>query len=131
MRDAKLTHRAKTMRKDMPEPEKRLWIQLRAARFQGIKFRRQKVIGNYIADFAANDPKLVIELDGGTHAERADYDTERTRFLEAEGYRVIRFSNLDVMGNMDGILVRLGELIDDMGRSPPPTPSPKGEGAFS
>jgi len=119
------------MRKDMPEPEKRLWIQLRAARFQGIKFRRQKVIGNYIADFAANDPKLVIELDGGTHAERADYDTERTRFLEAEGYRVIRFSNLDVMGNMDGILVRLGELIDDMGRSPPPTPSPKGEGAFS
>ena len=93
MRDASSLKHAQAMRKDMPEPERRLWLELRAAHFQGVKFRRQKVIGRYIADFASNDPELVIELDGDSHAGRESYDDARTRFLEEQGYRVIRFSN--------------------------------------
>lgn len=113
------------MRKDMPEPEQRFWLELRAARFCGIKFRRQKVIGRYIADFASNDPKLVIELDGDTYAGRESYDIARTRFLEEQGYRVVRFSNVDVMANMDGVLVRLGEVVDELlASSPSPNPLP-------
>ncbi len=130
MRSAALTQRAKEMRKAMPEPEKRLWMELRAGRFQGIKFRRQKVIGSHIADFAANDPKVIIEVDGDTHSGRAAYDTARTKSLEDHGYSVIRFSNSDVMGNMDGVLVQLSEFVAELRAcAPPPTPSPKGEGA--
>ncbi len=130
MRSAALTQRAKDMRKAMPEPEKRLWMELRAGRFQGIKFRRQKVIGSHIADFAANDPKVIIEVDGDTHAEREACDVARTKSLEDHGYSVIRFSNFDVMGNMDGVLLQLSEFVAGLRASaPPPTPSPYGEGA--
>ncbi|WP_226660767.1 endonuclease domain-containing protein [Alteriqipengyuania lutimaris] len=129
MRDAELTRRARDMRKGMTEAETRLWFELRGGRFHGIKFRRQKVSGRYIADFAANAPKLVIELDGDTHAGQLDYDAERTRYLEAQGYRVVRFSNAEVMENMDGVLQRLGEIVGALRHAPPPTPSPEGEGA--
>ena len=129
MRNAPLTQRAKEMRKAMPEPEMRLWLELRAGRFQGIKFRRQKVIGSYIADFAANDPKLVIELDGDTHADRETYDAARTKYLDEQGYRVVRFANNEVMQNMDGVLTQLSTIVAKLGYTPPPTPSPKGEGA--
>lgn len=129
MRDPKLTERAKTMRKQMTEPETRLWLQLRSGRFQRIKFRRQKVIANYIADFAANDPKLVIELDGDTHAGREAYDAERTAFLESEGYRVVQFFNSDVMANLEGVLTQLSLIVEELCDAPPPPPSPEGEGA--
>lgn len=132
MRDAASLKHAQTMRKQMTEPETRLWLELRAARFKGIKFRRQKVVGNYIADFASNDPKLVVELDGDTHAEQQDYHAKRTKFLQGQGYQVIRFQNSDAMGNMDGILTALSLIVDELRRSSPsPTPSPEGEGAFS
>ena len=131
MRDAELTSRAKEMRKQMPEAETRLWLQLRAERFAGVKFRRQKVIGSYIADFASNDPRLVIELDGDTHAGREPYDAKRTEFLEADGYRVVRFCNFDVMGNIEGVLVHLAEVITELRARPPlPTLSPEGERAL-
>ena len=129
MRDANSLKHAQDMRKDMPEPEMRLWLQLRAARFRGVKFRRQKVIGSYIADFAANEPRLVIEIDGDTHGDRESYDAQRTHYLEEQGYTVIRFSNADVMANMDGVLCRIGEAVDRL-TPPPPTPSPEGEGAI-
>ncbi len=129
MRDAKLTRRAREMRKALTEPETRLWLELRAGRFHGIKFRRQKVIGQYIADFASHDPRLVIELDGDTHANSAGYDAQRTRSLEAQGYRVVRLSNAEVIENIDGVLQRLGEIVEALRHAPPPTPSPEGEGA--
>jgi very-short-patch-repair endonuclease len=130
MRDAQLTSHAKSMRKAMTEAETRLWLALRANRFGNIKFRRQKVIGRYIADFASNAPRLVIELDGDSHAGQERYDSARTDFLEREGYRVVRFSNVDVMMNMDGVLISLGETIAEMQRHPPlPTLSPEGERA--
>lgn len=123
MRDPLLTSRAKAMRREMPEPELRLWLQLRATRFGSVKFRRQKVIGRYIVDFAANDPKLVIELDGDTHALQESYDRRRTRFLESVGYRVVRYSNVDVMQNLDGVLVHLVGVIEEM-RAAVPSPNP-------
>jgi very-short-patch-repair endonuclease len=127
VRDPKLTERARQMRKEMTEPEQRLWFELRAKRFQNVKFRKQKVIGRYIADFASRDPMLVVEIDGDTHGNREVQDAERTAFLQSQGYEVVRFTNSDVMTNMEGVLTNIGNLI---GNSPLPTLSPEGERAI-
>ena len=130
MRDPILTERAKAMRKEMSEPETRMWLALRAERFEEIKFRRQKVIGAFIADFAANDPKLVIEIDGDSHSGAETYDTARTQSLQSKGYTVMRFTNTDVMTNMEGVLQRLSEVVANLrALSPLPTLSPEGERA--
>jgi len=129
LRDARLTAYAKEMRREMTEPETRLWLQLRACRFEGVKFRRQKVIGRYIADFAANDPRLVVEVDGHTHDVDDPRDAERTQFLNKRGYHVVRFTNPDVMTNLEGVLIRLSEVIAMARTSPLPTLSPEGERA--
>jgi len=129
MRDTRLTSYAKTMRKQMTEPETRLWLQLRAERFEGVKFRRQKVIGHYIADFAANDPKIVVEIDGDTHDADDTCDRNRTHYLQEQGYTVLRFTNPEVMGNMAGVLRRLQEAIAGLRLPPLPTLSPEGERA--
>ena len=128
MRDQRLTAFAKGNRKVMTEPAMRMWLQLRAERFMGVKFRREKVIGDYIADFAANNPKLVVEIDGDTHDIDDPHDAPRTRFLETLGYRVVRYSNGDVMQNLEGVLMNLAAVIDEM-RPPLPTLSPEGERA--
>jgi len=130
MRDAKLAGHARENRKHMTEPETRMWLSRRAERFAGIKFRRQKVIGPFIADFAANEPKLVIEIDGNTHDGDDEHDANRTRFLEAQGYRVVRYRNADVMQNLEGVLIHLMGVIAEMqSPSPLPTLSPEGERA--
>ncbi|MFN3818290.1 endonuclease domain-containing protein [Blastomonas sp.] len=113
------------MRVEATEPEIRLWLELRAKRFSGVKFRRQKVIGNYIADFASRTPMLVIEVDGDTHDGRDAYDAQRTRYLESQGYRVLRFTNYDVMTGMEGVLM----VIEAAVQAPLPTLSPEGERA--
>ena len=95
--------RAKELRANLTEPERRLWYRLRANRL-GVKFQRQVVLPPYIADFASRGHRLVIELDGDTHAERQPYDAARTRALQAMGYRVLRFTNADVMTNLDEVL---------------------------
>ncbi|MEA3264322.1 MAG: DUF559 domain-containing protein [Pseudomonadota bacterium] len=128
MRDARLTAFARENRKSMSEPATRLWLQLRASRFMGIKFRREKVIGPYIADFAANDPRLVIEIDGDTHDPDDENDRIRTGILNQHGYRVVRYSNVDVMQNLEGVLMDLAAVIAEM-RPPLPTLSPEGERA--
>ncbi len=128
MRDQRLTTFAKVNRKQMSEPAMRMWLQLRAERFMGVKFRREKVIGDYIADFAANEPKLVVEIDGNTHDIDDPRDALRTRFLETLGYRVVRYSNSDVMQNLEGVLMNLAAVIDEM-RPPLPTLSPEGDRA--
>ncbi|WP_088306996.1 endonuclease domain-containing protein [Novosphingobium sp. B 225] len=129
MRDQRLTAFAKANRKAMSEPATRMWLQLRAGRFEGIKFRREKVIGEYIADFAANDPKLVIEIDGNTHDIDDPRDTIRTRYLESQGYRVQRYTNVEIMQNLEGVLIHLTSILAEM-RPPLPTLSPEGERAF-
>ena len=128
MRDPRLTAFAKANRQQMSEPAMRMWLQLRAERFMKIKFRREKVIAEYIVDFAANEPKLVIEVDGDTHDIDDPRDALRTRFLEAQGYRVVRYSNVDVMQNLEGVLMNLAAVIAEM-RPPVSTLSPEGERA--
>ncbi len=73
-------------------------------REDGVRFRRQHAIGNYITDFCAPRRKLIIELDGGHSVEQAEYDAERTKFFESQGHKVIRFWNNDVMNDINGII---------------------------
>ncbi len=125
MRDAGLTERAKAARKTPTPAEQKLWFALRAERFAGVKFRRQKVIGPHIADFASNHPPLVIELDGHLHGTTHAYDAERTAYLTRAGYRVVRFTNADVMHNLDGVLRLLEDVVHDPLSQPSP---PRGRG---
>jgi very-short-patch-repair endonuclease len=113
------------MRRELTEPERRLWHALRAGRLEGAKFRRQVVIGPYIADFACRTPKmLVIEVDGESHAEAAAYDHRRSHELKTRGYETIRFPNHDVMSNLDGVLLTIQKAL---GVPLSPTLSPEGE----
>ena len=95
---------AKRLRKDMTDAERLLWQELRAHRLMGLSFRRQLPVGKYIVDFACPQQKLIIELDGGGHSEDAQmrHDAVRTKFLETEGWTVIRFWNDEVTNNLSG-----------------------------
>ncbi len=95
---------ARKLRRNETEAEKLLWKHLRGRRLDGYKFRRQVAIGGYVADFAALEPRLIIELDGGQHAEQVVRDEKRTAELEKFGFRVIRFWNHDVIANIDGVM---------------------------
>ena len=108
----------------MTDAERALWRVLRDKQLEGRKFRRQYPIAGYVADFACIEAGLVIELDGGQHAEQAAYDARRTEDLRMAGYRVIRFWNNEVLGNMDGVLeaLRLALL------QPHPNPPLQGRG---
>ena len=103
---------ARELRQKQTEAEKLLWQKLRIMRCQGGKFRRQHPIGNYITDFCCLETLLVIELDGGHHNEEStiDNDAERTRWLEGQGYKVIRFWNNDVLTNVEGVISAIEEL---------------------
>ena len=97
--------RARELRKDMTPAEKKLWQHLRDGQLDGAYFRKQHAIGTYIVDFFCAKSKLVIEVDGDSHAEQAEYDVQRTKWLnEEKGYRVIRFTNRDVLHNTEAVL---------------------------
>ena len=97
---------ARTLRREQTDVERKLWYALRDRRFLEFKFRRQQPIGPYIADFVCFEAKLVIELDGGQHGDEAHiaYDASRSKRLEADGFRVIRFTNSEMIENFDGVL---------------------------
>ena len=92
----------------MSVAEVKLWAYLRAHRTGNVHFRNQHAIGNYIVDFCASREKLIIELDGSQHLEQAEYDAERTLYLESQGYRVIRFWNDQVMNDIEGVIKVIG-----------------------
>ncbi len=116
--------RAREMRNNPTEPEKRLWRAL-SRRQIGAKFRRQAVIPPYIADFLCPSLRLIVEVDGDTHD--AASDASRDARLSAAGYRVLRFSNADVVSNIDGVFVVISDTVEAL-RAPHPNPSPQGEG---
>ena len=98
-----LTH-AKRLRRNMTDAELLLWSRLRRHQLHGLMFRHQTSIGHYIVDFACLTIKLIIEVDGGQHNINKAADDRRTRWLEARGYRVMRFWNNEVLQNLDGVL---------------------------
>ncbi len=110
--------RAKRLRRDMTDVERRLWGELRADGL-GAKWRRQQPIGRYIVDFVCQSARLVVELDGGQHSV-SDADARRTAWLESAGYRVLRFWNHEVLENIDGVLIRIAEALAS---APSPTPT--------
>ena len=123
--------RARELRRNETDAEKVLRRALRAS-FPNAKFRRQVPFGPYFVDFLCFSSKLIVEIDGSQHVEAADYDSRRTHYLEAEGYRVLRFWNNEVLENLDGVLTAIGVKL-----SPSPShaaaqrgalPLPVGEG---
>lgn len=100
---------ARRLRRATNEAEKRLWRHLRRLTLQGSHFRRQVPIGPYVADFACLAAHLLIELDGSQHGKDANRlrDDARTRWFEKEGYRVVRFWNNEIVGNIDGVMERI------------------------
>lgn len=128
-----LLSRAAEMRGNPTEPERRLWVELRGSRFFGHKFRRQAIIGNRIVDFFCPAKGLAVEIDGDTHD--AELDKRKDKRLNGEtGFQVVRFTNADVMRNMDGVLVALKKALDgqedrwNVGHHPlPPSSEEEGE----
>ena len=107
------------LRKAPTEAEKKLWSRLRQHQL-GCKFRRQHPVGGYIADFACVEHRLIVEADGGQHADNP-HDIIRTKRLEALGWRVLRFWNNDILANPDGVVETILQAIQ---ASPAETPSP-------
>jgi very-short-patch-repair endonuclease len=114
--------RARALRRDATEAEKKLWHHLRQPPFKQHHFRRQATIGPYFADFASHRAKIVIEVDGGQHSGSAS-DGVRTRYLEANGYLVLRFWNNDVGENISGVLSTIDAAVN-ADRPPTLDPSP-------
>ena len=118
---------AKAMRHAPTPAEHRLWQILRAKRFAGFKFKRQLIVDHYIADFACLDRRLIVEADGGHHAEAVS-DIRRDAYLKAQGFRILRFWNNEIFDNEEGMTQRIFEAL----QSPLPNPSPaEGRGALA
>jgi very-short-patch-repair endonuclease len=115
---------ARRMRAQPTDAERVLWQWLRHdIALAGSHFRRQALIGSYFVDFASRRAKLAIELDGGQHDWQQASDASRTRSIEARGYRVLRFWNNEVLGNLEGVLSEIQRALP-----PTPDPSPQGGG---
>ncbi len=125
-----LHHHARRMRNTPTEPEARLWARLSRSQLKGCKFRRQAAIGPFIADFLCPAARLIVEIDGHTHD--AAKDAARDTRLLAQGYRTLRFSNVDVLRNMDGVLHAISAALAVQTLPPAlrahPNPSPEGAG---
>ncbi len=119
--------KSRHLRREMTDAERKLWQYLRGGRLDGLKFRRQHPIPPCIADFCTIEKKLVIELDGSQHFEQAD--AARTRFLESQGWQVIRFWDNDVLLATEAVVEAICNITDQP--YPHPNPSPGGRGAQS
>ena len=100
----KIFHRAKELRRALTPAERKLWARLRNHQLEGYGFRPQHAIGSFIVDFCCPRRKTIIELDGRSHVDQADYDAMRTEWLMAHGWRVQRFTNQDLERNIEGVL---------------------------
>ena len=123
-----LKHFKKSLRKSQTDAENILWYHLRNRNFQNYKFRRQHVLCGYIVDFVCLEKKLIIELDGGQHANQIAYDSARTLKLEAHGFQILRFWNDEIFNNTNDVL----EVIYETLNTPHPPqrmqrPLPQGE----
>ena len=117
-----LTGIARRLRKHSTDTERHLWRHLRDRQVEGFKFRRQQAVGRYVVDFVNFDKKVVVELDGGQHSLDPG-DKIRDEWLRAEGYKVLRFWDNQVLSDLEGVL----ETIRDFLLTPHPAPLPQGE----
>jgi very-short-patch-repair endonuclease len=106
----KIFHRAKQLRHNLTPAEKKLWARLRNHQLNGLGFRRQHALGQFIVDFCCPHHQYIVELDGHTHANQVEYDQARTAWLESHGWRVRRFTNSEIEKNLEGVLAT---IIDD------------------
>ena len=119
---------ARKLRSSQTDAERKLWFCLRDRRLAGLKFRRQMPLGRYVVDFCCESAHLIIEVDGGQHADTTDSDLNRTMDLEAMGYLVLRFWNHDVLKNTDGVVESILDTLGKLSPVPPhPNPLPNGE----
>ncbi len=120
------TQRAKALRNHATPAERLLWTVLSSRKLAGCKFSRQMPVGPYFADFLCREAQLVVELDGFSHDMQQENDRRRDAFMKAEGFRVMRFTNTDVMTNLDGVAQTIAIALVETG--PPPTPPASGMG---
>ena len=116
----RLTPLAKQLRRNSTTAETLLWRKLRNRQMNGHKFRRQQPLGPYIADFVCHELRLIIELDGGQHANTLDRDQTRDAYLRTLGYKILRFWNNEVLENLEGVLMSIAKF------APPPPPPARG-----
>jgi very-short-patch-repair endonuclease len=125
-------HRARELRRDITPAESILWRELRGRRFADFKFRRQRSVGPYFADFYCHACRLIVELDGESHLEREDADRRRQDVLEAHGFKVVRFWNNWVYDDLEVVMNAIYEECVARARpkthTPGPTPPKPGEG---
>ncbi len=114
------------MRSNPTEAEDRLWYHLRAHRFMGLKFKRQKPVGPFIADFVCLELKLIIEADGGQHGNEAD--AKRNAWFKGQGFTVLRFWNNEILGQTEAVLERIRQTVIALSPSPPAPLPQAGEG---
>ena len=113
---------AKRLRSNQTDAEQKIWIRLRSRQINGLKFRRQYVKGPYIVDFCCLEEKIVVEIDGGQHAEQAENDQRRTKYLSKRGYRVLRYWSHDVLNSTDVVLQHIIDTIERLHPHPSPLP---------
>lgn len=108
-----LKQKARVLRSTMTDAEEKLWFHLRRKQILGVQFYRQKSVGKYIVDFLAPSVGLVIEADGGQHAEAMDHDKRRTVFLTSAGLHVMRFNNLQILNQTQDVLDMIYRFINN------------------
>ncbi len=112
------TRRARQLRRFSPAAERILWSRLKNRGLRGVKFVRLEPIGPYFADFACRSARIVVEIDGATHSTDEDiaHDERRTAFLEANGYRVVRFSNEQIYENVGAVVEEIARFLSELAR---------------
>jgi very-short-patch-repair endonuclease len=119
---------ARALRRTATPAERKLWLAIRNHQLSGLKFRRQMPLGPYIADFYCAPLRLVVEVDGISHIDSRT-DAKRDTWMKEQGVRVLRVTNLDVLGNLEGVVRAIQAAA--VGLTPPPVPLPQGEGENS
>jgi len=121
------TKSARQLRNNPTDAERRLWQKLQRRQIAAAKFRRQQPISPFIVDFVCFEHRLIVEVDGGQHAQQVPYDEKRSRWLEAQGYRVLRFWNNDVLANTEAVAQSILEAVDGVSDPPPQSSPARGE----
>ncbi len=116
-----LIQRARELRRNMTEPERRLWYALRDRRLAGWKFRRQAVFGPFILDFYSHVASLALEIDGDSHIERAASDRARQDWLEAQGVKVVRVANDEILQDLEAVIEGIAKVLDMTNKPGPET----------